>query len=220
MACRAAPRSLRSRPPDSDGSSRQPAAVPRRSGSGRLLSSPGRGRRIETGRATARRVPETGPRPRSTTSISAARACVRAGRTSPARRFREVRPTGDRPGSIPGSGLPLRRAPTAARVRWATEAGRRAGCSHSTIGTRAGAVEPFVSPVARAWAAARTRTWRWTHADREEWEYGSVAYPVTVLVLTPSVGGHYFGELLAGLVREVARAGAASCSSRRRKPTT
>jgi len=33
-----------------------------------------------------------------------------------------------------------------------------------------------------------------------------VVYPVTVLVLTPSVGGHYFGELLAGLVREVARA--------------
>jgi diguanylate cyclase (GGDEF)-like protein/PAS domain S-box-containing protein len=34
-----------------------------------------------------------------------------------------------------------------------------------------------------------------------------VAYPVTVLVLTPSVGGQYYGELLAGLVREVARAG-------------
>ena len=33
-----------------------------------------------------------------------------------------------------------------------------------------------------------------------------MVYPVTVLVLTPSVGGHYFGELLAGLVREVARA--------------
>jgi len=31
--------------------------------------------------------------------------------------------------------------------------------------------------------------------------------PMTVLVLTPSMGGHYFGELLAGLTREVAGAG-------------
>ncbi|HEY5516449.1 MAG TPA: diguanylate cyclase, partial [Pengzhenrongella sp.] len=31
--------------------------------------------------------------------------------------------------------------------------------------------------------------------------------PMTVLVLTPSVGGHYFGELLSGLNREVAGAG-------------
>jgi len=32
-------------------------------------------------------------------------------------------------------------------------------------------------------------------------------HPTTVLVVTPSLGGHYFGELLAGLTREVARAG-------------
>ncbi len=31
--------------------------------------------------------------------------------------------------------------------------------------------------------------------------------PKTVLVVTPSLGGHYFGELLAGLTREVAGAG-------------
>lgn len=31
--------------------------------------------------------------------------------------------------------------------------------------------------------------------------------PVTVLVLTPCIGGHFFGELVAGLSREVARAG-------------
>ncbi|MCR6494497.1 EAL domain-containing protein [Cellulomonas sp. P24] len=31
--------------------------------------------------------------------------------------------------------------------------------------------------------------------------------PTTVLVLTPSLGGHYFGELLAGLAREVAGTG-------------
>ena len=34
-----------------------------------------------------------------------------------------------------------------------------------------------------------------------------MAHPMTVLVLTPSMGGHYFGELLAGLTREVAGAG-------------
>jgi diguanylate cyclase (GGDEF)-like protein/PAS domain S-box-containing protein len=34
-----------------------------------------------------------------------------------------------------------------------------------------------------------------------------MANSMTVLVLTPSIGGHYFGELLAGLVREVAGAG-------------
>ena len=34
-----------------------------------------------------------------------------------------------------------------------------------------------------------------------------MSHPVTVLVLTPNVGGHYFGELLAGLGREVAAAG-------------
>ena len=32
------------------------------------------------------------------------------------------------------------------------------------------------------------------------------ARPVTVLVLTPCIGGHFFGELVAGLSREVARA--------------
>jgi len=32
-------------------------------------------------------------------------------------------------------------------------------------------------------------------------------HPTTVLVVTPSLGGHYFGELLAGLTREVAQAG-------------
>ena len=31
--------------------------------------------------------------------------------------------------------------------------------------------------------------------------------PMTVLVLTPSIGGHYFGEILAGLTREIADAG-------------
>lgn len=31
--------------------------------------------------------------------------------------------------------------------------------------------------------------------------------PLTVLVLTPSIGGHYFGELLTGLTREIAGAG-------------
>ena len=31
--------------------------------------------------------------------------------------------------------------------------------------------------------------------------------PMSVLVLTPSMGGHYFGELLAGLTREIAGAG-------------
>lgn len=34
-----------------------------------------------------------------------------------------------------------------------------------------------------------------------------MTHPMTVLVLTPSMGGHYFGELLAGLTRQVAGAG-------------
>ena len=34
-----------------------------------------------------------------------------------------------------------------------------------------------------------------------------MAHPMTVLVLTPSIGGYYFGEVLAGLTREVASAG-------------
>ncbi len=34
-----------------------------------------------------------------------------------------------------------------------------------------------------------------------------MTHPVTVLVLTPSIGGHYFGELLVGLRREVASVG-------------
>ena len=34
-----------------------------------------------------------------------------------------------------------------------------------------------------------------------------MVHPMTVLALTPSMGGHYFGELLAGLTREVAGAG-------------
>ncbi|MGV8850689.1 MAG: EAL domain-containing protein [Propionibacteriaceae bacterium] len=34
-----------------------------------------------------------------------------------------------------------------------------------------------------------------------------MTHPVTVLVLTPSMGGHYFGELLVGLCREVAGVG-------------
>ena len=34
-----------------------------------------------------------------------------------------------------------------------------------------------------------------------------MTHPMTVLVPTPSIGGHYFGELLAGLNREVAGAG-------------
>jgi diguanylate cyclase (GGDEF)-like protein len=34
-----------------------------------------------------------------------------------------------------------------------------------------------------------------------------MTHPMTVLVLTPSMSGHYFGELLAGLTREVAGAG-------------
>ena len=34
-----------------------------------------------------------------------------------------------------------------------------------------------------------------------------MTHPKTVLVLTPSMGGHYFGELLAGLTRAVAGAG-------------
>ena len=33
------------------------------------------------------------------------------------------------------------------------------------------------------------------------------ADPTTILVVTPSMGGHYFGELLAGLTREVGGAG-------------
>lgn len=33
------------------------------------------------------------------------------------------------------------------------------------------------------------------------------ARPVTVLALTPSIGGPYFGEVLAGLTREIASAG-------------
>ena len=35
----------------------------------------------------------------------------------------------------------------------------------------------------------------------------SEADPTTVLVVTPSMGGHYFGELLAGLAREVGAEG-------------
>jgi len=42
-------------------------------------------------------------------------------------------------------------------------------------------------------------------------------YSVTVLVLTPSIGGHYFGELVAGLSREVADVGGVSCSFKRWK---
>ncbi len=38
-------------------------------------------------------------------------------------------------------------------------------------------------------------------------ERSAVEDPKTVLVVTPSLGGHYFGELLAGLTREVAGAG-------------
>src|SRR5665647_2053471 len=38
-------------------------------------------------------------------------------------------------------------------------------------------------------------------------EGGAVTHPMTVLVLTPDTSGYYFGELLAGLTREVAGAG-------------
>src|SRR5664279_5184678 len=34
-----------------------------------------------------------------------------------------------------------------------------------------------------------------------------MVHPMTVLALTPSMGGHYFGELLVGLTREIAGAG-------------
>ncbi len=34
-----------------------------------------------------------------------------------------------------------------------------------------------------------------------------MSHPITILVLTPSVGGHFYGEIIAGLTREVAGAG-------------
>jgi len=45
-----------------------------------------------------------------------------------------------------------------------------------------------------------------------------MAHPMTVLVLTPSMGGHYFGELLAGLTREAAGGGVSWSSRRFQRP--